>query len=234
MSGGSWPRLLPAQDAYRLWAPEYDATPNPLLSLERRRLAPLLSLAGGCDVVDLGCGTGRSILDLARVGARSIVGVDFSQEMLERASQRLPSRVRLMQADCRRTRLPAQCCDWILASFLLSYLDDLTAFAREVARISRPRSFVLIADIHPATRSYGWRRTFRSSESVIEIQTHPYEISDLHFAMQRAGFSPVYCKEAGFGPEELAIFAQAGRRDLYWMVEGLPVFFAAGYQRERA
>jgi len=234
MSGSTFPRLLPAQHAYRLWAPEYDTSPNPLLSLEQRLLAPLLSLAAGCDVVDLGCGTGRSIAELVRIGARSIVGVDFSQEMLERASQRVPARVRLVESDCRKTPLPAQCCDWILASFLLSYLDGLTEFAQEVARIAKPRTFALIADVHPATRSYGWRRTFRSTESVIEIQTHPYEISDLNCAMHRAGFDPVYFKEAGFGPEELEIFSEALRPDLYWTVKGLPVFFAAGYQKERA
>ena len=227
------PRLLPARDAYRLWAPQYDSCPNPLLSLESRLLDPLLSLTAGCDVVDLGCGTGRSIAELARAGARSIVGIDTSREMLQRASQRLSPNARLMRADCRDTRLRAQCCDWILASFLLSYLDDLPAVAREAARISRPHAFALIADAHPATRSYGWRRTFRTSEEVFEIQTHPYEISDLHCAMRRAGFVPVFFREDGFGREELAIFSQAGRRDLYRKAEGLPVFFAAGYRRGR-
>jgi ubiquinone/menaquinone biosynthesis C-methylase UbiE len=233
MSDRPSPQLLAAQDAYRLWAPEYDSSPNPLLSLQRRLLAPLLSLAAGCDVVDLGCGTGQSIVELARLGARSIVGVDFSQEMLERASNRLPRCARLVEADCRDTKLDAQCCDWVLASLMLSYLDNLAAFAREAARISRPQAFVLIADVHPATRSYGWKRTIRLSENGIEIQTHPYEISDLYRVMQAAGFDPVYLKETSFGPEELSIFSQAGRPDLYWSVESLPVFFAAGYRRER-
>lgn len=233
MTSVPFPRLLPARDAYRLWAPEYDASPNPLLSLERRLLAPLLLPAAGCDVVDLGCGTGRSLVELVRIGARSIVGVDFSQQMLERARKRLPSRVRLLEADCRNTPLSEQCCDWILTSFLLSYLDGFSAFAREIARISRPGAFVLIADVHPATRGYGWRRTFRCAESVIEIQTHPYQISELDCAMQHAGFAPVYLKEAGFGPQELETFSQAGRPNLYWAVKDLPVFFAAGYRKVR-
>ncbi len=228
------PTLLPAQQAYRLWAPEYDTSPNPLLSLEERLLAPLLPLAGGCDVVDLGCGTGRSIVELARIGARSIVGVDFSREMLEYAAKKVPAGVRLVEADCRDTRLQPQCCDWIVASFLLSYLDGLTAFAEEAARICRQSAFVLITDVHPAARSYGWKRTFRSSRSVVEIQTHPYGISGLHGAMQQAGFELVYLKEAGFGPEELTIFSRAGRPDLYGAVENLPVLLIAGYQRDCA
>ncbi len=234
MSDCPAPRFLPAQEAYRLWASEYDTTPNPLLSLEQRLLASLLPLAAECDVVDLGCGTGRSIVELARIGARSIVGVDFSREMLEHASKKVPPSVRLIRADCRDTRLHSGSCDWILASLLLSYLDGVTAFADEAARICRQNAFVLIADVHPATKSYGWKRTFRSWQNVVEIETHSYQISDLHRAMQGAGFDLVYLKEAGFGPEELTIFAQAGRPELYWAVEGLPVLYAAGYQMECA
>jgi ubiquinone/menaquinone biosynthesis C-methylase UbiE len=234
MSVNPSPRRLPAQEAYRLWAQEYDASVNPLLSLEKRMLAPLFALAAGCDVVDLGCGTGRSIVEFAQAGARSIVGIDFSREMLECAWRKRPPLARLVEADCRDTQLPARSCDWILASFLLSYLNRLEAFAQEVARISRSGAFVLIVDVHPAARSYGWKRTFRNSEGIIEIQTYSYEIYDLHRAMQFAGFDLVYLKEAGFGPEELALFSQVGRPELYRTVENLPVLFAAGYQRDQA
>jgi hypothetical protein len=52
--------MLSAEEAYQLWAPEYDSAPNPLFDLEVRHLAPLLQSAAHCDVVDLGCGTALS------------------------------------------------------------------------------------------------------------------------------------------------------------------------------
>jgi len=225
---------MQVKDAYRLWAPEYDATPNPLLSLEQRSLAPLLHSAAGCDVVDLGCGTGRWLAQLAEMGARSMTGIDLSGEMLKVASKKLSTATRLMQADCLNTPLAAASSDWILASFLLSYLDDVQGFAREAARIARCGAVVLLSDVHPATRGYGWRRTFRCARQVIEIQTHLYQISDLQRAMEEAGFEPMFLHELPFGEEEKDIFFDAGRPDLFTRVQGLPVLFVTGYRRSGA
>jgi len=232
MSGRSPAELLPVEEAYRLWAPNYDATPNPLLSLERRFLSPLLGSAAGCDVVDLGCGTGRWLTQFETVGARSITGIDISAEMLERASLRAGSSARLIQTDCLNTSLPAASSDWILASFLLSYVADLQAFAKEASRIARPGALVLLSDLHPATRSYGWKRTFRSAQRVIEVQSQSYEIAGMRRAMEKAGFEQVLLHELPFGDQEREIFLDANRPDLFDKVKGLPVLFVAGFRRE--
>jgi ubiquinone/menaquinone biosynthesis C-methylase UbiE len=222
---------MQAKEAYRLWAPEYDSTPNPLLSLEERHLVPLIASAAGCDVVDLGCGTGRWLAQLEKKGVRSAIGVDASSEMLSEAAKKLSPSTSLILGDCLDTSLPAASTDWIQASLLLSYLNDMQAFASEVARIARPGAFVLISDVHPATRTYGWKRTFSSAHQVIEIETHPYRISDLHVALHRVGFELTLFLELSFGEPERAIFFNAGRPDLFERVEGLPVLFIAGYRR---
>jgi len=222
---------MQVREAYRLWASEYDATPNPLLSLEQRFLAPLIRSAAGCDVVDLGCGTGRWLARLAETGAQSTTGVDVSEEMLEHAAKKLTSSTHLILADCLSTSLAAASSDWILASFLLSYVDDVRSFAGEAARIARSGAVVLLSDVHPATRGYGWRRTFSNAQQVIEIETHPYQITDLRRAMNQAGFEQIFLLELPFGEAEKGIFVHAGRPDLFERVEGLPVLFIAGYRR---
>ena len=222
---------MQAKEAYRLWAPEYDTTPNPLLSLELRCLEPLISGAAGCDVVDLGCGTGRWLTKLAEIGVRSATGVDVSKEMLEQAANKLTASTQLILGDCLHTPLQPASSDWIQASLLLSYVDDIQGFAREAARIARPGAFVLISDVHPATRTYGWKRTFSFANQAIEIETHPYGISDLHLAMDQVGFEPTLFLELPFGEPEKAIFFDADRPDLFGRVDGLPVLFVAGYRR---
>src|SRR5580698_4958341 len=47
MSHSSANQPMQVKEAYRLWAPEYDSTPNPLLSLEQRFLWPLTRSAQG-------------------------------------------------------------------------------------------------------------------------------------------------------------------------------------------
>jgi SAM-dependent methyltransferase len=66
--------------------------------------------AGGAPILELGCGSGRLTLPLARAGHR-IVGVDASQSMLERTRARLASlperlarHVRLVEGDFRALR----------------------------------------------------------------------------------------------------------------------------------
>jgi len=123
-------RLMPVAEAYQLWAPEYDSAPNPLFCLEERYLTPLLNSAAHRDVVDLGCGTGRWLEKICALQPRSLTGVDLSAAMLQQASKRLGRRARLVQEDCLQTTLGADSADWILSSFLLSYVDDLRELAR--------------------------------------------------------------------------------------------------------
>lgn len=64
-----------------------------------------LALQAGGPVLELGCGTGRIALPLARAGA-SVVGIDRSSAMLDRAAARvrrgrLGDRVRLVRGDIR-------------------------------------------------------------------------------------------------------------------------------------
>ena len=230
MSGGEPAAPMKALEAYGLLANEYDSTPNSLLSLEKRALASLVYSALGCDVVDLGCGTGRWLVEFAGIGARSVTGIDVCPEMLEQAAKKLIGNARLVLADCTSTSLEAASCDWILASFLLSYVGDLRRFAAEASRIAWPGARLVLSDVHPETSSYGWRRTFRHAEKTIEIQTHPYRISDLQLAMTAAGFEETFFREFPFGEEERKMFLEAGRMDLFAQVENRAVMFAAGYR----
>jgi ubiquinone/menaquinone biosynthesis C-methylase UbiE len=228
------PRLLPVEEAYQLWAPEYDSAPNPLFCLEERLLAPLLHSAAHCDVVDLGCGTGRWLEKISTLQPRSLAGVDLSAAMLERAARRLGRNAQLLQANCLHTPLGTASADWILSSFLLSYVSHLDELARETARIARPGALALISDVHPATREYGWKRTFRHDHQVVEIQSHPYQLHNLHAAMKEAGFELEFLHEHCFEDAEKAIFLQAKRPELYAAVKGLPVLFLASYRRRPA
>jgi SAM-dependent methyltransferase len=226
--------MLSAHEAYSLWASDYDAALNPLLSLEQRAISPLRRSAVGCDVVDLGCGTGRWLVQLEQIGPRSLTGIDFSAEMLGQAMRKIAPTTRVLESDCLRTTLASNSADWIIASFLLSYIENIYDFAREAARIARPGALVLVSDVHPAAAGYGWRRTFRRDRRTIEIVTYPYDAGDLNAAMDHAGFQSTFFQGLSFGEEEEAIFIDACRPDLYTTVEGLPVLLIAGYRRKTA
>ena len=129
-----------------VYAPFYDW--ENARTLQRRDVAFWQRLAAAQDgpVLELGCGTGRIAVPVARAGAR-IVGIDRSQEMLARARTRivrtgLRGRLTLVRGDIRdlpftrRTKFSA-----VLAAYgILQSLTrerDLTRTLAAVARVLR-------------------------------------------------------------------------------------------------
>jgi ubiquinone/menaquinone biosynthesis C-methylase UbiE len=70
----------------------------------RQRSYELLALAPDAGVVDVGCGTGRAVNELAERGARP-VGVDINDQMVEHARRRWPN-VDVRAGDAYRLPLP--------------------------------------------------------------------------------------------------------------------------------
>jgi SAM-dependent methyltransferase len=127
-------------------------------------LAPLLA---ACDriraprrILDLGTGTGAGALMLAhRFGDANVVGVDISDEMIERARDKRPQelgrRVEFAVADASSLPYAAETFD------LITQLN-MPPFCEEVARVLRPGGHVVIADsIGRKTPSYTSERTLR-------------------------------------------------------------------------
>ncbi len=75
-------------EGYDKWGSTYDRDPNPLIAVEERVTLDVIGDVRGQRVLDLGCGTGRYCVLLARRGAE-LVGVDPSEEMLERARRKI-------------------------------------------------------------------------------------------------------------------------------------------------
>lgn len=130
-------------------ARRYD-TLNRLLSAGRDRrwreeAVRALALAGHERVVDV-C-TGTADLAMAAIGkgsgAREVVGVDFSGEMLRHGQAKLvaaglTSRIRLVRGDATRLPLPDVSCDAAMVAFGIRNVSDAELACREIRRVLRP------------------------------------------------------------------------------------------------
>src|SRR4051812_49296456 len=85
---GATSEVLPTREGYDRWAATYDTDGNPLIALEEPRVDALLGDLRGLRVLDVGCGTGRHAVRLARAGA-VVTAVDFSEAMLAQARAKL-------------------------------------------------------------------------------------------------------------------------------------------------
>jgi ubiquinone/menaquinone biosynthesis C-methylase UbiE len=140
----------------------------------RRDIAFWQRMAAAADgaILELGCGTGRVALPVARHGS-TVVGIDRSESMLARARTRvrrarLGSRVKLIRGDIRHLPFPDRTFPLVMAPYgiLQSLLDEklLSATLKDVRRVlARNGTFgiELVADL-PAWDEYSKKVTFRS------------------------------------------------------------------------
>lgn len=113
----------------------------------------------GGPLLELGCGTGRLLLPLARAGF-SITGVDMSPRMLEVAQAKvdaagLDDQITLVQADMREVNLPQQYRLAFIAinSFMhLVTLEDQLAALRTWRKLLLPGGLLLIDVDNPDPR----------------------------------------------------------------------------------
>jgi cytosine/adenosine deaminase-related metal-dependent hydrolase/ubiquinone/menaquinone biosynthesis C-methylase UbiE len=215
-----------AVEAFDAWSEVYDTQPNPLLALEERVLGSIMPDVRGLDVLDAGCGTGRWLQKLADQSPRSLLGVDISPAMLLLAGIKLSRTCSLRLGNCTALPVSDTACDMVLSSFVLSYLDDLDTFAREIDRVARPGATIFLTDMHPETEAFrGWKRAFKVKGAETQITARGWDLQQIIQAFQARGFKLVSLNEPAFGEEERQIFEECGKLELYHSTEALPAIY---------
>jgi ubiquinone/menaquinone biosynthesis C-methylase UbiE/cytosine/adenosine deaminase-related metal-dependent hydrolase len=222
-------------DVFDTWAHVYDEQPNPLLALEQRFLSRMLPDVAGLHVLDAGCGTGRWLQLLAQHRPASLVGVDSSPQMLERAKAKVGSASILHRGSCTSLPLQNNSVDLVLTSFVLSYLNDIEDFARELYRVARPGATIFVTDMHPDTAlSCNWKRVFKANGAEEQLPTETYELQEIVKAFQACGFELSIGIEPCFGSPEKGIFQQNGKMDSYETSAGLPAIYILQLRKKLA
>lgn len=134
------------------------------------QIAAFLAPVAGRRILDVGTGTGRAAIALAKRGA-VVTGVDASAEMLDVAERRAREQglpVTFVRGDAHRLDFPARSFDAVVCLRVLMHTPDWRASLRELCRVSSGRvvfdypSLYSAAAIQAATR----RLTHAFDESV--------------------------------------------------------------------
>jgi SAM-dependent methyltransferase len=193
----------------------------------RRSTEELVELAGlraGQTVIDVGCGVGTTAMQMARRFGVSVIGVDISPIMLERARSNvrrahLERDIEIEQGDILALRFPEGTFDRVIAEAVTMFVDRQRA-ARELVRVCRPGGMVLATEFfwrQPPTeeareiflgqvcpgmqldRLDGWVRIYNDAGlSDIEVRSGPFEMMTPHGFIQDEGFvNTVGCMARG-------------------------------------
>ncbi len=101
------------------------------------------SAADGRRVLDAGCGVAYGSTMLAEAGARSVVGVDLAEDVLETVRARVPPSVRLETADLRDLPFEDDFFDLVVCFEVIEHITDQQDVVRELARVLSPEGLLL-------------------------------------------------------------------------------------------
>ena len=140
--------LKSIESSYARWAPIYDATFGKITNAGRRRAVGLINKRPGT-VLEVGVGTGIA-LPLYDPACR-VTGVDFSEEMLEKArakvrDQGLDHVQALRQMDARQLDFPDNSFDTVAVMHVLSVVPEPEKVMAEIARVCAPGGRVVITN----------------------------------------------------------------------------------------
>jgi SAM-dependent methyltransferase len=135
--------------------------------------------AQGDHVLDVGCGCGATVLELARrVGPEGgVTGVDVSQPMAARANQRIAAaglgNAQVRVADASTHAFEPASADLLFSRFGVMFFADPTAAFANLRRTIRPGGRLLFACWRPLTENQWFVVPYKAAEHLLPPQSPP-------------------------------------------------------------
>jgi ubiquinone/menaquinone biosynthesis C-methylase UbiE len=155
----------------------------------------------GRDVVDIGCGGGIYAAAFLKLGARSVTGIDKTQQYVDEAIARCgQGKITFRRAKATQTGLPDRFADIVFERALVHHLmeSERIANAAESLRILRPGGILCVQDrTFENTQDKGpefWMRTtlFEEFPRLVDFESHRRPDAQAYMDVLRAnGFSDV-------------------------------------------
>jgi ubiquinone/menaquinone biosynthesis C-methylase UbiE len=168
----------------------------------------LMNIRPGDEVLDLGCGTGDISIRLGRVvgGNGRVVGVDYSESMVEVAQQRLNAESRAVsfeQGDIHELRFGDDEFDACRAERVFMHLENPTQALREMVRVTRPGGRLVVTDP--------------------DIESLAIDLSSSEFLQKISSILPTYVRHSRMGRSLRRRFAEAHLQQV--KVDVVPMVF---------
>ncbi len=171
------PVRLSVTEGYSRWAKFYDTKWNTLIAAEELYSLPMLDSLEGETALDVGAGTGRFSLKLARNGW-NVTSLDPNPDMLSFAegtanNESLP--IRFIHSPIEGgLSVPSDSFDLVVCALTLCHIPDLRGSVNEFHRAMAPGGHLLITDVHPDFISAGFPTQFVEDEVTYHLPNEPH------------------------------------------------------------
>jgi ubiquinone/menaquinone biosynthesis C-methylase UbiE len=184
------------QQAYNVWADQYDTNINRTRDLEAVALRSVLDKIKFSKVLEIGCGTGKNSEWLV-TQAEQVTAVDFSEEMLNKAKAKVTSpNINFVHADISKEwSFTNETFDLVTFSLVLEHIEDLDFIFREAKKKITNGGYLYVGELHPFKQYSGSLARFDNNNERVELQCFVHHISEFADAALNNGFSLTALKE---------------------------------------
>lgn len=181
---------MEVENAYNLWASQYDSNQNTTRDLEGIALREQCKNISFNTVLEIGCGTGKNTQWFAEK-ANSITCVDFSGEMLALAKLKVPQgRVEFIKADITHSwTFGKEKFDLVSFSLVLEHIQNLDFIFEQTSKSLKTKGRVYIGELHPYKQYAGSKARFTTEEGTQTVPCHNHHISEFIRAAKKHGLT---------------------------------------------
>lgn len=162
-----------AEDPYRFLAGAYDFFVGPALQRVRNHCLDFVPPSAGTPVLDIACGTGLFLSDIARRYPRHrLHGIDMSRSMLERAVRKpYDTSILWIRGDGGQSPFPSETFAIVTVIYALHEMEPASRIRvlREAGRILWKTGWLLAVDYDvESLRGAGWKRVSSWGTHLVE------------------------------------------------------------------
>ena len=184
------------ENAYNIWADQYDTNVNRTRDLDKKCTIETLNNLVFKNVLELGCGTGKNTEWLLNKAER-IIGLDFSQEMLNKAEEKISDkRVTFKKADLTKDwKIENNFADLITSSLTLEHIKNLDHIFSQANQKLNKNGLFFISELHPFKQYSGSKAQYETENGTKELEVYVHHISEYIDDAKNNGFQLIELKE---------------------------------------
>jgi 2-polyprenyl-3-methyl-5-hydroxy-6-metoxy-1,4-benzoquinol methylase len=130
---------------YSLWAEKYDSWPTVRGEMQEKGILDIIGEVKEKDILDLGCGTGKWSLILAKKGAK-VTSVDNSKEMLNVLKEKKDNlKINILNKDILKLKLNKKF-DIIIMGLVIDHIKDIDELFKIVSKHLKQEGIFLFSD----------------------------------------------------------------------------------------
>jgi len=184
------------ENAYNIWAHQYDTNVNRTRDLDKKCTIETLDNLVFKNVLELGCGTGKNTEWLINK-AEIIIGLDFSQEMLNKAEEKISDkRVTFKKADLTKDwKIENNFADLITSSLTLEHIKNLDHIFSQANQKLNKNGLFFISELHSFKQYSGSKAKYETENGTEELEVYVHHISEYIDDAKNNGFQLIELKE---------------------------------------